>query len=212
MFGFRTLPRPKDAASALPGRTTSVLPQGTRHAVYGIDLTSTPDGAHVAFFALGCFWGAEKLFWSTPGVLNTAVGYQGGFTPHPNYEEVCTGLTGHAEAVRVAFDPIQIRYADLVRLFLESHDPTQHDRQGNDVGSQYRSALFPVDAAQHEAAATAIASYQAQLTDADYGTIATEVAVAPTFYYAEPRHQQYLFKNPNGYCPTHATGVRCIAP
>lgn len=211
MFGFRTLPRPTDAAAALPGRTSGVLPEGTQHAVFGIDLTRVPEGAQIASFALGCFWGAERLFWSTPGVLNTATGYQGGFTPNPTYEETCTGLTGHAEAVRVVFDPSHLTYTDLLRLFLENHDPTQHNRQGNDVGSQYRSALFPVDAPQRMAAATTIASYQGMLTDAGYGQIATEIVDSSTFYYAEPHHQQYLSKNPDGYCPIHATGVRCTA-
>ena len=209
MFGFRTPARPTDASSALPGRTQAILPSGVTHDVFGRDLTEVPAGSEVAYFALGCFWGAEKLFWSTPGVVNTAVGYQGGFTPNPTYEEVCSGLTGHAETVKVVFDPTQVSYADLVRVFLENHDPTQGMRQGNDVGSQYRSALFTTSTQQRAVADSLIAEYQPALSAAGYGPITTEVEDAPPFYYAEAPHQQYLFKNPGGYCPIHATGVSC---
>lgn len=209
MFGFRTPPRPHDASAALPGRGTSVLPAGVHHDIFGLELTDVPPGAQVAYFGLGCFWGAEKLFWNTPGVVNTAVGYQGGFTPNATYEEACSGLTGHAETVKVVFDPTQVSYADLVRIFLENHDPTQGDRQGNDVGSQYRSVIFPIDKAQRETALESIAAYQPKLTAAGFGPITTEVIDAPPFYYAEPYHQQYLIKNPGGYCPVHATGVAC---
>lgn len=209
MFGFRSPSRPTDASSALPGRAHEILPAGVTHAVFGTDLRDVPAGADVAYFALGCFWGAEKLFWSTPGVVNTAVGYQGGFTPHPTYEEVCSGMTGHAETVKVVFDPTQVSYADLVRVFLENHDPTQGMRQGNDVGSQYRSALFTTNAEQRATAEALIAEYQPALTAAGYGPITTEVEDAPPFFYAEAYHQQYLAKNPGGYCPIHATGVSC---
>ena len=206
MFGFRTPPRPTDAGSALPGREAQLLPDGVKHDIFGIDVKDVPEGAQVAYFALGCFWGAEKLFWNTPGVVNTAVGYQGGFTPNATYEEACSGRTGHAETVKVVFDPARVSYGDLVRIF---HDPTQGDRQGNDVGSQYRSAIFAVDADQRREAEAAITAYQPALSDAGYGTITTEVVDAPPFYYAEPYHQQYLYKNPTGYCPIHATGVAC---
>ncbi|MDO5682511.1 MAG: peptide-methionine (S)-S-oxide reductase MsrA [Propionibacteriaceae bacterium] len=193
---------------ALPGRSTPVYPVGLPHEVFGIPIDSTPDGTEVAYFALGCFWGEEKMFWNTEGVRNTAVGYQGGFTPNPTYEEVCSGLTGHTETVRVCFDPSVVAYADLVRQFFEAHDPTQGFRQGNDVGTQYRSALF----VRGEQAATAqdlAAAAQEAYSAAGYGELTTEIAEGGEFFFAEDYHQQYLLKNPQGYCPIHATGVRC---
>ena len=196
--------------SALPGRDRPILTPGTTfHEVLGTPIDAVPDGAEVAYFALGCFWGAEKLFWQLDGVLTTAVGYQGGYTPNPTYEEVCSGRTGHAETVRVVFDPTRISYDALLRVFLENHDPTQGMRQGNDHGTQYRSAVYATDPGQADAARRAIAEYQPRLTASGYGTITTEVLPAGPFHFAERYHQQYLFKTPNGYCPIHATGVKC---
>jgi peptide-methionine (S)-S-oxide reductase len=167
-----------------------------------------PDGTRTAIFALGCFWGAEKDFWETPGVISTAVGYAGGSTPNANYREVCTGRTGHAEAVLVAYDPKRISYEELLRIFWENHDPTQGNRQGNDVGTQYRSAIWATDDEQLAAAMASRDMFQKQLSASGYGEITTEIGTAPQFYYAEDYHQQYLAKNPNGYCPNHATGVK----
>ncbi len=196
--------------SALPGRDRPILTPGTTfHEVLGTPIDAVPDGAEVAYFALGCFWGAEKLFWQLDGVLTTAVGYQGGYTPNPTYEEVCSGRTGHAETVRVVFDPRRISYDALLRVFLENHDPTQGMRQGNDHGTQYRSAVYATDPGQADAARRAIAEYQPRLTASGYGPITTEVLPAGPFHFAERYHQQYLDKNPNGYCPVHATGVTC---
>lgn len=196
--------------SALPGRDRPILTPGTTfHEVLGTPIDAVPDGAEVAYFALGCFWGAEKLFWQLDGVLTTAVGYQGGYTPNPTYEEVCSGRTGHAETVRVVFDPTRISYDALLRVFLENHDPTQGMRQGNDHGTQYRSAVYATDPGQADAARRAIAEYQPRLTASGYGPITTEVLPAGPFHFAERYHQQYLDKNPNGYCPVHATGVTC---
>ncbi|MCB0912577.1 MAG: peptide-methionine (S)-S-oxide reductase MsrA [Propionibacteriaceae bacterium] len=195
---------------ALPGRERPVLTPGTSfHEVLGTRIDEVPDGAEVAYFALGCFWGAEKLFWQQDGVITTAVGYQGGYTPNPTYEEVCSGHTGQAEAVKVVFDPTRTSYAALLTVFLENHDPTQGMRQGNDRGTQYRSAIYPTGPEQEAAARAAITDYQPKLSGAGYGEITTEVAPAGPFYYAERYHQQYLDKNPNGYCPVHATGVTC---
>ncbi len=199
------------ATEALPGRSAQV-PVPERHEVLGTPLKPPyPAGTEVAEFALGCFWGAEKNFWQTPGVVSTAVGYEGGFTPNPSYEEVCTGRTGHAESVRVVFDPAKTSYADLLRVFWESHDPTQGMRQGHDHGSQYRSAIFYRSPEQHAQAQESLAAYQDRLSAAGYGTITTEVVPATEFYYAEDYHQQYLSegKVPNGYCPDHGTGVSC---
>ncbi len=212
MFGFgrpSTLPDPADA---LPGRTQPI-PTAERHAINGVDLKPPyPEGSEIAEFALGCFWGEEKLFWEQPGVIVTAVGYEGGFTPNPTYEEVCTGKTGHTETVRVVFDPSRIGYEQLLKLFWEAHDPTQGMRQGNDRGTQYRSVIFTKTDAQ---AATATASrdmFQAELTRAGYGEITTEIRPAGEFYFAEDYHQQYLHKVPNGYCPNHSTGVTYTGP
>ena len=166
-----------------------------------------PDGMREAVFALGCFWGAERLFWELPGVYSTAVGYAGGFTPNPSYEEVCTGATGHAEVVRVIYDPNKIRYEQLLKAFWESHDPTQGMRQGNDIGTQYRSAIYTLDAEQRKAAEESRRIYQAGLTAAGRGTITTEIRDAPEFFYAEDYHQQYLAKNPDGYCGIGGCGV-----
>lgn len=205
-----TTPTMVSAHDALPGRDQPLLPPGkVHHEVLGTLIDQIPNGMEVAYLALGCFWGAEKLFWELDGVHTTAVGYQGGFTPNPTYEEVCSGRTGHAETVQVAFDPQRISYSDLVRVFLENHDPTQGMRQGNDRGTQYRSAIFTVDEQQARLAAAMIASYQPRLTAAGFPDITTEVVPADPFYFAEGYHQQYLAKNPNGYCPIHATGVVC---
>jgi peptide-methionine (S)-S-oxide reductase len=160
-------------------------------------------------FGLGCFWGAERKFWQTPGVFSTAVGYAGGYTPNPTYEETCTALTGHTEVVLVAFDPAQVSYETLLRVFWENHDPTQGMRQGNDIGTQYRSAVYATSAEQLDAALASAAVFQERLSAAGYGAITTEIASAGAFYYAEPYHQQYLAKNPNGYCGIGGTGVTC---
>jgi len=206
MFTKSTMVAPE---AALPGRERGLLTFPAFHEVLGTDIAAAPDGAEVAYFALGCFWGAEKLFWNTDGVLTTAVGYQGGYTPNATYEEVCSGRTGHAEAVKVVFDPKRTSYAKLLKVFLENHDPTQGMRQGNDLGTQYRSAIYFTDAEQEAAARAAIADYQPKLSASGYGAITTEVVPATPFYFAERYHQQYLEKNPNGYCPIHATGVTC---
>lgn len=161
-----------------------------------------------AYFAQGCFWGAEKLYWETPGVVETQVGYMGGTLENPTYEQVCTGATRHAETVKVSFDPAQISYADLVRIFLENHDPTQLDKQGNDIGTQYRSQIFTTDDEQAAIATDVIAAFQEKMTEAGYGMIRTLIEPAPAFWPAEDYHQRYLEKVPNGYCPIHATGVR----
>lgn len=194
---------------ALPGRDAPVLAQPCWHKVFGSRVDAVPAGSRIAYFALGCFWGAEKLFWDVSGVVNTAVGYQGGYTPNPTYEETCTGRTGHAETVKVVYDPARVGYEELLAVFFENHDPTQGMRQGNDRGSQYRSAIFHLDPDQEQAAWATAVRYQAALTEAGYGPITTEIAPAGPFYYAEAYHQQYLAKNPFGYCPVHATGVRC---
>ncbi len=205
-------PQMVSQADALPGRSTPVLNPMPVHEVLGRPLDEVPAGCEVAYFALGCYWGEERLFWESDGVVNTAVGFMGGFTPNPTYKETCTGRTGHTETVRVVFDPARVSYEDLLRLFWENHDPTQLNRQGNDVGTQYRSAVFPVDEAQRETAERTRAAFQEQLTAAGYGQITTEITPGQQFYYAELEHQQYLHKNPHGYCPNHATGVKCGPP
>ncbi|MEP6679844.1 MAG: peptide-methionine (S)-S-oxide reductase MsrA [Chloroflexota bacterium] len=198
------LPDPGDASGGRP----DPIPTAEHHHVNGAALKGPyPEGAEVADFAFGCFWGAEKVFWQTPGVIVTAVGYQGGITPNPTYKEVCSGRTGQAEAVRVVFDPKVVSYDDLLRIFWEDHDPTQGMRQGNDVGTQYRSAIYTHSEAQQAAAEASRDAYQAELSKAGYGEITTEIRPAPEFYFAEDYHQQYLAKNPGGYCPVHATGV-----
>ncbi len=195
--------------AALPGRETPVLPAGVRHAVLGTDVLAVPAGSEVVHLGLGCFWGAEKLFWQTPGVTNTAVGYAGGFTPNPTYDEVCSGRTGHTEVVQVCYDPEQIEFRRILEIFFENHDPTQGMRQGNDVGTQYRSAIYPVSDAQEAVAHQVRETFAVAFDDAGFGPITTEITARVEFFPAEGFHQQYLHKNPFGYCPVHATGVRC---
>jgi peptide-methionine (S)-S-oxide reductase len=205
-FLFRS-PSMPTADTALPGRDQP-MPLTDRHYVNGASLVGPwPEGTRTAIFGLGCFWGAEKDFWQTPGVMSTAVGYAGGLTPNADYREVCSGKTGHAEVVLVAYDPTKVSYEQLLKVFWEHHDPTQGNRQGNDSGTQYRSLIFTTDDEQQRAAEASRDAYQERLTAAGYGSITTEIAPAPPFYYAEDYHQQYLAKNPNGYCPNHATGV-----
>jgi len=202
-------PRMVDPADALPGRPEPI-PTSERHAVLGTPIKPPfPEGLQTAVFGLGCFWGAERIFWQAPGVYTTAVGYAGGYTPNPTYEEVCSGRTGHTEAVLVVFDPAQTSYEELLRRFWEGHDPTQGFRQGNDVGTQYRSAIYTTDEAQAAAVERSRAAYAERLQAAGYGEITTEVAPAGPFYYAEEYHQQYLHKNPGGYCGLGGTGVSC---
>jgi peptide-methionine (S)-S-oxide reductase len=206
LFRQPSVPQPGDT---LPGRPDPIEEPGT-HAVSGRRLAPPyPAGFEVAEFALGCFWGAEKAFWSIPGVWVTAVGYQGGATPNPTYREACTGRTGHAETVRVVFDPAVVSYERLLRTFWESHDPTQGFRQGNDVGTQYRSAIFTHGPAQLASALSSRDLYGAELAAAGFGAITTEIGEAPEFHFAEEYHQQYLVKVPDGYCPDHGTGVAC---
>ena len=198
-----------DPAEALPGRERA-MPVAERHAVLGTPMTPPfPDGTEQAIVAMGCFWGAERIFWEAPGVYTTAVGYSGGYTPNPTYEEVCSGRTGHAEAVLVVFEAARTSYAEILKLFWENHDPTQGMRQGNDVGTQYRSAVYWSSEAQRAAAEASRAAYAEQLRAAGYGQITTEIAQADPFYYAEDYHQQYLHKNPWGYCGIGGTGVSC---
>jgi peptide-methionine (S)-S-oxide reductase len=195
------------AEQALPGRSTAV-PVPPAHYVNGNPLQPPfPAGLSQAIFAMGCFWGAERRFWELPGVWTTAVGYSGGLTPNPTYDEVCSGLTGHTEVVLVVFDPRQIDYATLLRTFWEAHNPTQGMRQGNDIGSQYRSAIYCTDAQQRSEAEASRERFQQRLSDAGFPAITTEIADAPTFYYAEAHHQQYLAKNAGGYCGLGGTGV-----
>jgi peptide-methionine (S)-S-oxide reductase len=186
------------------------MPVPKTHYVNGNPLEPPfPEGMQTALFGLGCFWGAEKKFWQTPGVFTTAVGYAAGLTPNPTYREVCTGRTGHNEVVLVVFDPATISYGSLLKIFWENHDPTQGMQQGNDVGTQYRSGIYAFDADQKAAAEASKAAYQAKLAEAGYGAITTEILDAPPFYYAEDYHQQYLAKNPDGYCGIGGTGVSC---
>jgi peptide-methionine (S)-S-oxide reductase len=211
MFGLmkkQKLPAPHEA---LPGRAQK-MPVPERHFVNGQPLAPPyPHGLETAMFGLGCFWGAEKRFWQLPGVHVTAVGYAGGYTPNPTYEEVCSGQTGHNEVVRVVFDAAQVSYAQLVKAFFEAHDPTQGMRQGNDVGTQYRSGIYVYSAAQREAALAARTRYEQALTGAGFPAVTTEIVDAPEFYFAEDYHQQYLAKNPRGYCGLGGTGVTCPA-
>jgi peptide-methionine (S)-S-oxide reductase len=211
MFSFLNPSKSRMPApnAALAGRPSPIR-TAERHFVNGVPIKPPyPEGTQIAEFAFGCFWGAEKDFWETPGVVVTAVGYQGGYTPNPTYEEVCTGKTGHSESVRVVFDPAKVSYDQLLKVFWEHHDPTQGMRQGNDVGTQYRSAIFTQTDAQQAAAEASRAMYQAELSKAGYGEITTQIVHAPEFYFAEDYHQQYLAKNPRGYCPDHSTGVSC---
>ncbi len=204
--------------SAMPSREEALAGRAERmavpaaHYVSGAPLEPPfPAGMEMAMFGMGCFWGAERKFWETKGVFSTAVGYAGGFTPNPTYEEVCSGLTGQTEVVRVVFDPTRVSHEDLLRVFWENHDPTQGMRQGNDVGTQYRSAIYCYGDGQRRAAVVARTTYQQVLREAGFGAITTEILDAPEFYYAEEYHQQYLAKNPSGYCGLGGTGVRCPA-
>ena len=207
MFDKKTSMPSKDQA---PAGRAGKMPVPAAHHVTGARLEPPfPTGLERAMFALGCFWGAEKKFWPLPGVYTTAAGYAAGYTPNPTYREVCSGMTGHAEAVLVVFDPQKISYADLLKVFWESHDPTQGMRQGNDVGTQYRSGIYYFDDVQREAAERSREAFQQELARAGYGRITTEILAAPEFYYAEDYHQQYLSKNPAGYCGLGGTGVSC---
>ncbi len=206
---FRTKSHMPTQDEALSGRDEE-MPVPDRHEVLGNPLKPPfPDGLEQAVFGLGCFWGAERKFWETPGVYTTAVGYAGGFTPNPTYEEVCSGRTGHTEAVLVVYDPKQVTYDQLLKVFWEEHDPTQGMRQGNDVGTQYRSTIYTYSDDQLKAAEASKEMYEESLADAGYGEITTEIRPAPEFFYAEPYHQQYLWKNPGGYCGIGGTGVSC---
>ena len=207
MFSYRKKAVMPDAASILPGRSTPMaVPE--RHVLSGNRIAPPfPEGMQLALFGLGCFWGAERKFWQLPGVYSTSVGYAAGATPNPSYEEVCSGYTGHNEVVRVVYDPKKISYETLLKTFWESHDPTQGMRQGNDVGTQYRSGIYVYSAEQRTAAEASLRAYQERLTQAGHGEITTEIQEAPEFYYAEDYHQQYLAKNPGGYCGLGGCGV-----
>ena len=206
---FRHAPEIPAADEALPGRGRP-MPVPERHFVNGNRMVPPfPDGMEEVVFGMGCFWGAERKFWEAEGVYSTAVGYAGGLTPNPTYEEVCSGLTGHTEVVRVVFDPSRTSFSEMLKIFWETHDPTQGMRQGNDVGTQYRSAIYCSSAAQRELAEASLRLYQEKLSIAGYGSISTEIRDAPEFYYAEEYHQQYLAKNPGGYCGLGGTGVLC---
>ncbi|MHB8460611.1 MAG: peptide-methionine (S)-S-oxide reductase MsrA [Candidatus Limnocylindrales bacterium] len=209
MFLFRRQPSMPSPGSAPAGRPDP-MPVAERHLVSGERIVPPfPDGTKTAIFGLGCFWGAERDFWRTAGVVSTAVGYAGGYTSNATYGEVCSGATGHAEVVLVVYDPAKVSYEQLLKVFWEAHDPTQGMRQGNDHGTQYRSLIVVGDEAQRQVAEASRAAYQERLTEAGYGSIATEIVSTVPFYYAEDYHQQYLEKNPNGYCPDHSTGVSC---
>jgi peptide-methionine (S)-S-oxide reductase len=209
MLGFRDKTSMVDPGNALPGRAAET-PVSDRHAVLGTPLKPPfPEGLQTAVFGMGCFWGAERIFWQAPGVYTTAVGYAGGPTPNPTYEEVCSGRTGHTEAVLVVFDPTKTSYEEMLRLFWENHDPTQGMRQGNDVGTQYRSAIYWTTPEERDAAERSRSAYAERLHSAGYPEITTEIAQAGPFYYAEDYHQQYLHKNPWGYCGIGGTGVSC---
>ena len=209
MFGLGHKTETIDPADALPGRQQE-MPVADRHAVLGTPLKPPfPEGLEQAVVGMGCFWGAERVFWQAPAVYTTAVGYAGGFTPNPTYEEVCSGCTGHTEAVLVVFDPNVTSYSEILRLFWENHDPTQGMRQGNDIGTQYRSAIYWTTDAQHAAAESSRAAYAERLRASGYPEISTEIKEAGPFYYAEDYHQQYLHKNPWGYCGLGGTGVSC---
>jgi peptide-methionine (S)-S-oxide reductase len=209
MFNFRNKTTMVDPADALPGREKT-MPIPSRHAVLGTPLEPPfPEGFEQAIFGMGCFWGAERVFWQAPGVFTTAVGYAGGLTANPSYEEVCSGRTGHTEAVLVVFDPHATSFGELLRVFWENHDPTQGMRQGNDVGTQYRSAILYSSEAQKSQAETSRAAYGERLRAAGHGEITTQIEAAGQFYYAEDYHQQYLEKNPMGYCGLGGTGVSC---
>jgi peptide-methionine (S)-S-oxide reductase len=209
MFGTykkAVMPRPEQALQGRAGK----MPVTNRHFVNGHPLRAPfPEHLALAMFGMGCFWGAEKRFWQLPGVYSTAVGYAAGYTPNPSYQEVCTGQTGHNEVVLVVYDPAQISYEQLLKVFWESHNPTQGMRQGNDIGTQYRSGIYTYTPAQQAAAEQSLANYQQALKQAGYSAVTTEILPAPEFYYAEDYHQQYLAKNPDGYCGLGGTGVKC---
>ena len=207
-MGYADKVRMPTKEEALPGRADK-MPVAAKHTVLGTSMEELPEGARQAMFGMGCFWGVERKFWKVPGVISTHVGYAGGYTPNPTYHEVCSGMTGHNEVVRVIYDPQKISYDDLLKVFWENHDPTQGMRQGNDVGTQYRSGIYAYDAEQRAAAERTKETYQAKLSEAGYGAITTEIVDAPPFYYAEDYHQQYLDKNPDGYCGVGGTGVSC---
>jgi peptide-methionine (S)-S-oxide reductase len=209
MFRFGKKAEMVEADAALPGRDMA-LPVPQKHFVLGTDMVAPwPEGAQVVIVGMGCFWGAERKFWQAEGVYSTQVGYAGGFTPNPSYEEVCSGQTGHNEVVQVVFNPAQISFEEILQIFWENHDPTQGMRQGNDVGTQYRSGIYCLDATHKAAAEASRDMFQAKLSAAGFDTITTEIVDAPAFYYAEDYHQQYLGKNPNGYCGMGGTGVSC---
>jgi peptide-methionine (S)-S-oxide reductase len=209
MFG-RKNPAMITAAEALPGRTDQVMPVPEAHFEMGTPLVGPwPENTETLVVGMGCFWGAERIFWQQPGVYSTSVGYAGGFTPNPSYEEVCSGLTGHTEVLMVVFDTTKTSLVEMLKVFWENHDPTQGMRQGNDVGTQYRSGIYFMNDEQREAAETTRDAFQPQLTKAGYGTITTEIAPLTDYFYAEPYHQQYLGKVPNGYCGIGGTGVSC---
>lgn len=209
MFLFDKKIEMVEASNALAGRPQAI-PTATEHFLSGLPLKSdVPEGMEEAMFGMGCFWGVERMYWQVPGVILTMVGYAGGFTPNPTYEEVCTGKTGHNEVVRVIFDPARVGYDALLQVFWEGHDPTQGMRQGNDRGTQYRSGIYAYSDAQQAAAEASKSAFQARLNASGYGMITTEIVEAPEFYYAEDYHQQYLAKNPNGYCGLGGTGVTC---
>lgn len=200
------MPRPEEA---LPGREQAIQPSQAHH-VHGRPLRQDAfPGSESVLFGMGCFWGAERKFWNLPGVLTTAVGYAGGYTPHPSYREVCSGMTGHAEVVDVVYDPSRVSFDTLLKVFWENHDPTQGMRQGNDTGTQYRSAIYATTAAQLDAAQASAKQFQSELTRAGYGPVTTEISMAGPFYFAEDEHQQYLSKHPDGYCGLGGTGVSC---
>ena len=208
MFGKSFKSKLPSREDALPGRPES-MPIPARHHVNNASLQPQDSTLKRAIFGMGCFWGAEKMFWQLPGVVSTSVGYAGGITPNPTYEEVCSGATGHTEVVQVYYDPARVSYEDLLRVFWEGHNPTEGMRQGNDVGTQYRSAIYYDDAEQRSIAEASRDAYQRELTAAGHGAITTEIAPAPPFYFAEGYHQQYLSKNPGGYCGHGGTGVSC---
>jgi peptide-methionine (S)-S-oxide reductase len=196
---------------ALPGRLESQLIEPAFHEVFGRPLTTIPSGAETAWFGLGCYWGAERVFWDVPGVMLTVAGYAGGYTPNPTYDEVCSGLTGHAEVVQVSWNPAKLSYGDLLDVYFENHDPTQGMRQGTDIGTQYRSVLLPAGAIQLSAATAAYERAQTAFTNAGFPPLTTQVVDFTCFFPAENAHQQYLAKNPEGHCPINATGVSCRA-
>jgi peptide-methionine (S)-S-oxide reductase len=209
MFSFKKKALMPGPTEALPGRSTPMSVPEYHFVNKNRIVPPFPTGLETALFGLGCFWGAERKFWQVPGVYSTAVGYGAGFTPNPTYEEVCTGQTGHNEVVLVVFDPAKVSFDALVKVFFENHDPTQGMRQGNDIGTQYRSGIYPQTPTQRKIAEQAKSTYQTRLREAGYGPVTTEIVDHPPFYYAETYHQQYLAKNPNGYCGLGGTGVSC---